>query len=265
MTPPDRERILRELGLSEYASRAYLALLDLGPTEARDVSRLAKVPVAKIYSTLDQLALKGFLTILPETPRRYAPEPMARIMKRIEDEHQARARETRERAGEMETLFPLARKDHASDRGATVVLRGRRVTFDKLDQLAEDASDILTLASDGFALRATNPKLKAHEKHRILRVDPVQTGAVLRTIPAAGRLGDLPNRRNAPNPVSISVFDDTATVLTHHVPDDARQHEGHDVTLLIQEEAIVRTLRDVLEHLWSTHAHVPRPEAVELA
>ena len=65
MNQPDRDRILRDIGLSEHAARAYLALVELGPAEARDVARKANVPLTKVYTTLHVLALKGFVGLLP--------------------------------------------------------------------------------------------------------------------------------------------------------------------------------------------------------
>lgn len=185
----DRATILRQLGLSEYAARAYLALLELGVAEARDVSRLAKVPVAKVYSTLDQLALKGYVVIVPETPRRYAAEPMSRVMKRIEEEHLARARETSEKAGQIAGLFPLAVKDHASDRGTTTVYRGRRVSADKHEQLARDARDILTLASDQSAQRMQRGAARVPDARvRCMLVDSSELAALAPSPATAVRL-----------------------------------------------------------------------------
>lgn len=248
---PDRERILRELGLSEYAARAYLALLELGPAEARDIARLAKVPIAKVYSTLDQLALKGFLVVLPETPRKYMPQRMADVMRRIAAEHAQRAAEADSRAAEMDELFQLARKEHASDRGPTVILRGRRVVSEKLMQFAARADDILVLASDNLGARTS--LVGSSKPPRILTL-----AATGERAHGGARSDELANRRHAPNPVTFALFDDETAMLAHHVPDDTRQHEGFDVAVVIHEEAIVRALRDVLEHAWA-HRKVAVP------
>jgi len=46
------KRILRELGLTEYETRAYLSLLEKGATTASKVSEHANVPYSKNYDTL---------------------------------------------------------------------------------------------------------------------------------------------------------------------------------------------------------------------
>jgi sugar-specific transcriptional regulator TrmB len=46
---------LRDLGLSEYESRAYRSLLDTGPTTAKELSRASDVPMGRIYDVLNSL------------------------------------------------------------------------------------------------------------------------------------------------------------------------------------------------------------------
>jgi len=46
---------LRDLGLSEYEARAYRALLETGPTTAKDLSRVSDVPMGRIYDVLNSL------------------------------------------------------------------------------------------------------------------------------------------------------------------------------------------------------------------
>ena len=46
---------LRDLGLSEYESRAYRSLLQTGPTTAKELSRTSDVPMGRIYDVLNSL------------------------------------------------------------------------------------------------------------------------------------------------------------------------------------------------------------------
>jgi len=70
---------LRDLGLSEYESRAYRALLDTGPTTAKELSRASDVPMGRIYDVLNSLETlnlvrsqaasrpKKYIAVEPET------------------------------------------------------------------------------------------------------------------------------------------------------------------------------------------------------
>ena len=46
---------LRDLGLSEYESRSYRAMLRTGPTTAKELSQLSEVPMGRIYDVLSNL------------------------------------------------------------------------------------------------------------------------------------------------------------------------------------------------------------------
>jgi sugar-specific transcriptional regulator TrmB len=52
---------LRTLGLSLYEARIYLGLLKHGPQNGNELSRSARLPSSKVYSTLENLAGKGIV------------------------------------------------------------------------------------------------------------------------------------------------------------------------------------------------------------
>lgn len=65
------ERLLKEVGLNAYEAAAYLSLLKLGISEARDIYRDSEVPYGKIYSVLDSLAGKGFVEVQASRPKKF--------------------------------------------------------------------------------------------------------------------------------------------------------------------------------------------------
>src|SRR5438552_18152006 len=135
---PERLSRLREFGLSEYAARAYLALLDLGVAEARDVSTLSKVPQAKIYHVLEQLHEKGLAVILPEFPKKYAPVPFPEYLDRLHEEH-ARAADAISRDREvLAEMFRVMGDTEMGNRGFFTVIRGRRNVMSKLGEMLHD-------------------------------------------------------------------------------------------------------------------------------
>ncbi len=64
-------RSLSELGLNEYQSKVYVALLRHGPCTATEICKYAKVPQNRVYSVLDELELKGFVLSIPSKPRNF--------------------------------------------------------------------------------------------------------------------------------------------------------------------------------------------------
>lgn len=262
--PDERVAILRDLGLSEYASRAYLALLELGTTEARDVARLSRVPTAKIYATLEALAQKGFVVIGPELPRRYAPVAMGDVLRHLEEEHHERARSIAAEAARLAPMFPIAPKDHASDRGTTTVLRGRRAATKKLLQLGARPQELLLLTSDRLASRFLPDDVAAlGPRCRVLMREGQVHGVLESLAPERRRI--LSGGRDAPNPVTMAILEDEAALLTHHVPDDGRSFDGLDVSVLIEEKAIVRALHELAERAWRGETAQPLPASAPIS
>lgn len=68
---------LRDLGLSEYESRAYRSLLETGPTTAKELSRASEVPMGRIYDVLNSLETKDLVrSQTASRPKKYvAVEP----------------------------------------------------------------------------------------------------------------------------------------------------------------------------------------------
>jgi sugar-specific transcriptional regulator TrmB len=70
------ELYLHEMGLSEYESAAYLALLRQGQGTAKEISNASDIPQSRVYDVLEKLERRGFVTIQMGRPKRYgAIEP----------------------------------------------------------------------------------------------------------------------------------------------------------------------------------------------
>lgn len=68
---------LRDLGLSEYETRAYRSLLETGATTAKELSRTSDVPMGRIYDVLNSLEAEELVrTQSASRPKKYvAVEP----------------------------------------------------------------------------------------------------------------------------------------------------------------------------------------------
>ncbi|MGQ9460606.1 MAG: TrmB family transcriptional regulator [Candidatus Bathyarchaeaceae archaeon] len=71
--------LLINMGLNEYQAAALAHLIFLGETKATTLSKTSKVPSARIYGVLDQLAKMGLVTIRPGRPVLYTPRPLEDI------------------------------------------------------------------------------------------------------------------------------------------------------------------------------------------
>lgn len=67
------EKALREIGLTEYETLAYLALVKSGELTAGQISDSTSIPYSKVYSVLDSLERKGWVEVKGGRPRHYYP------------------------------------------------------------------------------------------------------------------------------------------------------------------------------------------------
>jgi sugar-specific transcriptional regulator TrmB len=67
----DYKIYLHEMGLSDYETNAYLALLQQGSGTAKEISSAADIPQSRVYDVLERLETKGFVTVQPGRPKQF--------------------------------------------------------------------------------------------------------------------------------------------------------------------------------------------------
>jgi sugar-specific transcriptional regulator TrmB len=65
------KRLLKELGLSNYETEAYLKVVELGIAEAGTICKETKIPFGRVYQELNSLAAKGLIEVQNTRPKRY--------------------------------------------------------------------------------------------------------------------------------------------------------------------------------------------------
>lgn len=59
----DEIKVLRSLGLTEYETKAYVALASVRSATPREVARIAGMPYPSAYDALESLARKGWVDV----------------------------------------------------------------------------------------------------------------------------------------------------------------------------------------------------------
>lgn len=75
---------LKQLGLSEYEEKAYVALVKLGKSSASSISHEGEVSYGKIYEVLSSLERKGLVRIVPEKTKMFVATDPANLMKLVQ-------------------------------------------------------------------------------------------------------------------------------------------------------------------------------------
>lgn len=74
---------LEQLGFSPYEAKAYYALLRKHPSNGYEISKIGKIPAAKIYDTLNRLKLKGVVVESGTEAGRYYPVPPETLIAKV--------------------------------------------------------------------------------------------------------------------------------------------------------------------------------------
>lgn len=67
------EGLLHEIGLSEYEAKTLICLRTHGTSTADEISKMAKIPLPRVYDTIDKLIKMGFALSTKTRPKRYKP------------------------------------------------------------------------------------------------------------------------------------------------------------------------------------------------
>ena len=93
---------LRDLGLSEYETRAYRSLLQTGPTTAKELSRASDVPMGRIYDVLNSIEQHDLVRSQSASrPKKYVAVEPTTALDRLLGE---KKRELNERADQYESI-----------------------------------------------------------------------------------------------------------------------------------------------------------------
>lgn len=144
----DARKVLRELGLTDYETRAYLALLEGGALTASQVSENASVPYSKVYETLTSLERKGWIETEQGRPGRYYPKAPSEALTiaKLQLEEKVKAWEKTVH-GELE---PFYEKREIREKPDIWILRGELSTIAKLREMVEKTKSELMVAAPVF-------------------------------------------------------------------------------------------------------------------
>lgn len=145
----DAKKVLREVGLREYETRAYLTLLERGAMTASEVSEHGGVPYSKVYEILNSLERKGWIEVERGRPSRYFPKAPSESLEaaklRLEDMVNSWKRVV---IGELQ---PLYEKRELMEKPDIWILRGEFSILAKLREMLDAAHNELMIAVPVFA------------------------------------------------------------------------------------------------------------------
>jgi len=186
MTTPAQH--LQALGLTEWESRAYLALVEEAPLSGYAVAKRSGIPRGKIYEVLASLVNKNTVHVARSDPQLYGPLPPKELIERYRrqmTERLAAAENAMESyASQLDgdaVIWDIQGRREIIERVRDLVRRARRRIL--LEIWAADASelrkDLQQAASRGLQVIAVaygDPDYPFAEVHQHPSTDEVTTG-----------------------------------------------------------------------------------------
>jgi len=139
---------LTALGLSEYAARTYVALVDLGDATAREVSDAADVPRTRVYDAVEELRERGLVDVQQSSPKRFWAVSTETAARQFEREYVHRVNvlvdaldslETTARTEEQRGVWTVRGRDAVTERVVEFVgSAGEEVVFMTVEGLLTD-------------------------------------------------------------------------------------------------------------------------------
>lgn len=150
---------MREIGFSEYETRAYLALLGNNPATAYETARAAGIPTSKIYEVVAKLEERGVVSAiggagakryLPMSPAEFVESHRSRVESTLRTLHQ----ELSEVGTEAEVSYIWNIGDYA-------------YLMDKAGRIILDAAKTVLLSAWAVEARALEPFLMKAQKKKV--------------------------------------------------------------------------------------------------
>jgi sugar-specific transcriptional regulator TrmB len=131
------QRLLRELGLTNYEARAYAVLASTGPSTAGELSKLANVPYSRIYDILSKLERRGWVETQVGRPSRYRSKAPAEVVNIVKTEQERKLKEVGEAV--IKELEPLYSKKAEAKRPDVWVIHGGKNLIARIGEMLSRA------------------------------------------------------------------------------------------------------------------------------
>ncbi|MFW9846293.1 MAG: TrmB family transcriptional regulator [Candidatus Thorarchaeota archaeon] len=137
-------KALKELGLTEYETNAYLALVEGGQMAASDISSKSQVPYSRIYDVLGRLEEKGFITVSKGRPTMYTAKSPTEIVRLVKLDLDKRIDSASKQV--VDELQPLFERETTATSRDVWLLHGRAAILAKALEMLDSARDSVLLS-----------------------------------------------------------------------------------------------------------------------
>ncbi len=234
---------LKELGLTTYEAKAYVALVLRGVATASEICDLSGIPYTRIYDVLASLVNKGMVVTIPGRPIKYKAIDPRRVLENLREEiinEYNRKIKTTERIMQelLSELVPIYERRSQNLRESILLLRGRRTIHDMVMSLFEHSHErIACLVTHNTLIRLIRyrpriQRLLNNKKHYVKIYVPREA------------IDDIPSSLSSRTEVvedhvkQLNIFVvDEHVFIYEPIPDDVSPNSSYDTAYVIRSKA----------------------------
>jgi sugar-specific transcriptional regulator TrmB len=160
MNDEDTVEGLKQLGLTTYEARVFLALQKLGRGTASEISEITDVPRSQVYGAAEGLEKRGLIETQQSTPTVYRPVPLeqarTQLLERLAQtgaetfDYLDEVQNTEEREERTESIWMISGRDSITSRTVNLVEQ----TDERLLYAVDDPDLVTPALVDAFAAAA---------------------------------------------------------------------------------------------------------------
>jgi sugar-specific transcriptional regulator TrmB len=169
-------RILGKLGLSYYESKAYAALVFLGPSKASIISEESGVTQSRIYDILSQLMNKQLVEVFRGRPKEYKAVRPAVALRQLLAAHERRLKLLKRKVSKISSL--LKPQGHLIEGIWTTKSKKRKEFFNKTAEMLYRSRKYVYGVSRDYSRSATladavKSCLRRNVKIKLIGMEPI--------------------------------------------------------------------------------------------
>src|SRR6056297_1051869 len=161
---------LKEFGLTDYETRAFIALITNGVSSAKQLSEKTKIPYSRIYDVLVNLENIGWVNVISGRPMKYRAERPAKVAKLAKK--QIEEKYSRIETALVEKLEPLFGHEDTVDSTPIWILNGdlKNKVKDMIINCEENLTIFLKHPTESFLEEYFDQYLELTEKNVDIKI-----------------------------------------------------------------------------------------------